>query len=116
MRLSGGDPAALSSGRTGGLSIRVPDAFEATVSSKRVKVEVVARSSNAKPARFSLAYSTAEVGNSGWRAFVASPWFETHSFEWNVPQMKDGHGDFVGILPQTGSTLYVKSLRVEVVA
>jgi hypothetical protein len=114
LRISGGNLLASSAGRTGGLSIRVPDEFESTVSSHRVRVEVVARSAAAGAAKFSTAYSTAEVGNSGWRVFDAGPSFNTHCFEWNVPQMKDGHGDFVGILPQIGDTIDIKSVRVEV--
>jgi hypothetical protein len=113
-RLSGGDPATESSGRTGGYSIRVPDSFETAVSGKRVRVTVVARAAGGGSAEFAVAYSTAEVGNSGWRKQTVGDQFESRAFEWDVPPMINGYGDYVGILAPAGSNgIDVAAVKVE---
>jgi hypothetical protein len=115
LHLSGGDTAAPSGGRTGGFSIRVPDSLEAAASGKRIRVTVSARAAEGEQAEFSLAYSTNEVGNSGWRKFKASSQFETKSFEYDVPTMKKGYGDYVGILPVPGPGVELETLKVEAI-
>jgi hypothetical protein len=115
--LSGGDPNAVSHGLTGGLSIRVPDAFEAAVSGHRVRVKVMARAARGiADAEFSIAYSTADVGNSGWQKMSVGKHFETQSFEWDVPTMVKGNGDYVGILPGQAGAIEVAGLVVCAVA
>lgn len=105
-----------SGGRTDGFSIRVPDSFEAAASGNRVRVTVIARAPRgAEAAEFSLAYSTSEVGNSGWRKFTAGSDFEPKGFEWDVPTMKNGNGDYVGILPADASGLEIELLTVEAI-
>jgi hypothetical protein len=117
LRLSGGDRAdpPTAAGRTGGYSIRVPDNVEAAASGKRVRVTVNARAAHGtETAEFSLAYSTNEVGNSNWRKFTVGHQFEFKSFEFDVPPMTNGNGDYVGILP-AGSGVEVTMLKVEVI-
>jgi hypothetical protein len=105
-----------SSGRTNGFSIRVPDSFEAAASGKRVRVTARVRATqDADAAEFSLAYSTSEVGNSGWRKFTVGREFEPKGFEWDVPPMKKGNGDYVGILPAEASGVDVETLTVEAI-
>jgi hypothetical protein len=100
MRLAGGDPAAVSTGRTSGYGIQVSDALESQASGNPVRVRVVARSLNAAPqSRFALAYSTNEVGNTGWRWQSAVPEWAIFELEYDVPPMKAGRGDFIGLLP-----------------
>lgn len=99
-RVCNDDPAAQSAGRTGGWSIRVPDSLEAAAGGKAVTVSICARAANGGPsAEFSGAYSTNEVGNSGWQRFVAGPGWQLFSFCYNVNPMVNGKGDFIGILP-----------------
>jgi hypothetical protein len=117
LHLSGGDQAALSHGRTGGFSIRVPDSLEAAASGKRVRVTVSARAARGTDAaEFSVAYSTNEVGNSGWRKFTASHQFAPKSFEFDVAIMKNGNGDYVGILPAPGPGVEIATLTVEAIS
>jgi hypothetical protein len=116
LHLSGGDAAAAPIGHTGGLSIRLPDSMEVAASGKRVRVSVIARAPLGHAAEFSVAYSTNEVGNSGWRKFTAGKQFEAKSFEFDVPPMKEGRGDFVGILPGPGSAVEIETLKVEVIS
>jgi hypothetical protein len=116
LHLSGGDRNATSAGRTGGFSIRVPDSIEAAASGERVRVTVNARSARgAGPAEFSLAYSTNEVGNSGWRKFMVGQQFQPMSFEFDVPTMRSGNGDYVGILPAPGPGVEIETLKVEAI-
>jgi hypothetical protein len=105
-----------SAGSTWGYRIRLPDSIEAAASGKRVRVTVNARAvGETKTARFSLCYFTNEVGNSDWRKFTVGDQFEPTTFEYDVPPMKNGNGDFVDILPESGSGVEVTMLRVEVI-
>lgn len=97
--LCNGSPKAGSHGITGGLSIRLPNAVETEASNRHVTIKIVARAANEMQSRFALAYSTNEVGNSGWRWFDATPVWSVYPMEWDVPMMRTGNGDFIGILP-----------------
>ncbi len=99
IRLANGKTDAASRGTTDGYSIRLPDAIEAAASGHHVSVNVVARAAGGARSRFALAYSTNDVGNSGWRWQEAGPEWSIFSMEYDVPVMKKGNGDFVGILP-----------------
>jgi hypothetical protein len=98
-RLIGGDPAATPGGLTGGFTIRVPDAFEHEVSERRVRVQVLARALGGGSTRMAVAYSTADVGNSGWRWFDVANHWAVYELVWDVPKMVNGNGDYVGLLP-----------------
>jgi hypothetical protein len=117
LRLANGDPKAHSAGPTGGYSIRVSDQTELAASGKPVRVLVVARVAAAAPSsRLAVAYSTNEVGNSGWRWFsVGQEWAELE-MDYDVPPMRDGHGDFIGLLPdeQGAPAVEVSAVAVRV--
>ena len=99
LRLAGGSPEASSAGRTEGFCVRVSDAFEREASTRTISVRVLARSADATPARLGIAYSTNEVGNSGWRWREVGPAWEFCELVWNVPKIKNGNGDFIGLMP-----------------
>ena len=100
LRLSGGANDAPSNGVTGGYSIRVPDAFERAASGRNIRITVVARAEGGiAGTRFAAAYSTNEVGNSGWRWFDVTPGWSVFEMTYSVPQMQDGRGDFIALLP-----------------
>lgn len=99
LKLANGDPEAKSSGLTEGFSIRVPETFEREASAKKVRVQVLARSAGHESTRMAIAYSTNDVGNSRWRWREVKPTWSLCKMDWKVPQMKKGHGDFIGILP-----------------
>ena len=101
LRLSGGSHEAASMGLTGGYCIRLPDEIERQASGRRISVKVSARASNGNTARFAIAYSTNEVGNSGWHWFDAGVDWADYSFIYSVNEMKAGNGDFVGLLAGT---------------
>ena len=100
VRLSNGAANAVSSGTTDGYTLRAPDTFEAAASGRRIAVSVIARAADAPKSRFAMAYSTNDVGNSGWRWQDAGPDWALHTFEYDVPVMNRGNGDFIGILPE----------------
>ena len=115
--LSGGDSNAVPHGVTGGCSVRVPESFEAAVSGLRVRVKVMARAAGGLgDAELSLAYSTNDVGNSGWQSRSVGQTFETVSFEWDVPPMINGNGDYVGILPGQAGAIEIAGIAVFAIA
>jgi hypothetical protein len=98
--LAGGRPDAKSLGLTEGLSIMLPSEFEQEASGNTVRVEVCARAARgADEAAFSVAYSTNEVGNSGWHQFKAGPFWQIFGFQYVVRPMVLGNGDYIGLLP-----------------
>jgi hypothetical protein len=99
--LANGKTDAASHGPIEGYSIRLPDTIEAAASGRLVSVNVVARAAGSAQSRFALAYSTNEVGNSGWRFQSAGPEWSVFTMEYDVPVMKKGNSDFVGILPDS---------------
>jgi len=107
LRLSDGSSIAKSGGMTGGYSLRVPDEFEAAASGKTITVTAVARAA-AATTRFALAYSTNEVGNSGWRWFDATTEWSAFEMSYAVPKMKAGKGDFIGLLAGPAGTAAVE--------
>lgn len=119
MLITSAEDSPNSGGRTQGVHVQVPDALELAASGNRVKVTVVAKKAEENGANeFAVAYSTAEVGNSGWRRFEPTADFETFTFEYNVNPMREGRGDFVGIWADTsaqGAGIVVQSLTVEVI-
>ena len=114
--LTNGNPNVISSGATGGYSIRLPDAIEAAASGHHIVVSVIARAAQNNQSRFALAYSTNEVGNSGWRWFNAGEEWSIHTMEYDVPVMKNGNSDFVGILVesegQPGTEFYFLTIAI----
>ncbi|MFN7056960.1 hypothetical protein [Hyphomonas sp.] len=109
--LSGVLDGPVSGGRTGGASFPVPEAVEMAASGNLVRIHVVV-SSEADGVAF-LAYSTNEVGNSGWMSFPVSREEKVTTLEYDVSAMNLGNGDFIGIDPN-GHTLTVKLIAVEV--
>lgn len=100
LRLAGAPPEAGSAGPTGGFSIQVSDEFERAVSGNQLVLKVVARAEpGAGSTRFAVAYSTNEVGNSGWRWLDVGPEWSTYEVRYGVAEMVNGNGDFIGLLP-----------------
>ena len=89
-----------SSGRTGGVSLRLPDEFERAFSGSLIEVSVDAYAFEI-PNSISVAYSTNEVGNSRWQTFNLSRTNQTYSFEYRIRKKIDGKGDYIGLLPNS---------------
>lgn len=82
------------SGSAGPIHFRIDSEFERSASGNRIVVTVLARSSTAR--KISVAYSTSDVGNSGWQTFDLAPEWRAYVFEYDVPSMRAGNGDYVG--------------------
>ena len=102
LALADGAVDAQSAGPTHGYSLKVPDEVEKAASGNKITVQAIARATTGAESRFALAYSTNEVGNSGWRWFTVGEGWSIIAFEYAVPPMIKGNGDFIGIL--AGST------------
>ena len=113
-QISGVPEAAPSTGSTGGVSIRLPPATEAQVSGQRVQVTVRAFSPESG-ALMGLAYSTNEVGNSGWQRFMLSTEPRDYVFAYNVPPSQGGNGDYLGFRSYGGGVVLVVGYKLEVV-
>ncbi|MGP9788663.1 LysM peptidoglycan-binding domain-containing protein [Roseinatronobacter sp. NSM] len=115
--LSGHVENAGAGGQTGGAFIRLSDAFEEAASGNRIRIEITA--TGPEGGTIAAAYSTAEVGNSGWRTLPVGPEPTVTSFEYNVPPMVNGNGDFLGIQPDpenTGASVTMLSIRLDVLS
>lgn len=116
---SGFDKLPSSGGVTGGAYLTLTGEQEKRLSGKSARIEVIAAlPAGAAPHKFAIAYSTAEVGNSGWRPFeVQTSEPQVFGFDWPVPASPNpGRGnDFIGILGDfegRGRALEVREIRV----
>lgn len=106
---------AESTGWTGGVSVRLSPAQEAAASGHTVKVTVRAFSPD-PGAILGVAYSTAEVGNSGWQQFPLTTAPADYTIGYDVAPMKEGNGDFIGFRSYGASTVHIVGYAVEVAA
>jgi len=88
-----------STGRTNGVNIELDSETEAKSSGRPITVTLTVKSADATQSSFAAAYSTAQVGNSGWRELEAGPDFSDVSFTYDVPARLDPGNDYIGILP-----------------
>jgi hypothetical protein len=100
------------SGNTSGASIAIPNFNEIDLSGKTLSVTVSAKSSSGEAAPFTVAYSTARKGNSGWQEFVAGSDFKDFTFEYLIPTGVDERPDFVGISVPEGATIDVNKVSI----
>ncbi|MCO6185536.1 LysM peptidoglycan-binding domain-containing protein [Rhizobium sp. L1K21] len=112
-----GNVEKASPGGKPGLSVAVSPGFEKAASGKKIKVTIDVTAK--EDGTISAAYSTADVGNSGWQSLPVKAGENTVSFEYDVPAMKNGGGDYLGILPDPegkGQSIDVTSVKFDVVS
>ena len=97
--VSGVAPKAAPGGTTQGAYFVIDENTETELSGKTIIVKVLARSATDAGTDMKVAYSTAEVGNSGWRTFTLTNQYQTFEFTYDVPAMKNGKKDYIGVLP-----------------
>jgi len=78
-------------------------------------VQVLAKSANAAPTRLAIAYSTNEVGNSGWHWRDVGPDWAICELVWHVPKMHKGNGDFIGLRPFGAPGVEIHSVSASIV-
>jgi hypothetical protein len=113
--ISGVSADADSRGRTTGVSFRLPDAFETQASGANVRVTVRALSPTAGD-RLGVAYSTAEVGNSGWRNFELTQTAADYFFDYQVPPLAEGNGDYLGFRSYGDGVVQILGYRTEIIS
>jgi len=104
---------------TQGAYVVIPKPQVMEQSGKTVLVTIEA----AKPkengtSEFAVAFSTAEVGNSGWKKFTPTENFTSYMFKYEVPKCKKCNQDFIGVWADTkgsGKGLLVKSVSVKTI-
>ena len=106
-----------SSGTTGGAYLTIPERIALGFANKRIKVTVYAKqpSSNASSS-FAVAYSTSDVGNSGWQSFTPTTSWAPYSFVYDVPVPNAGGTDFLGIWADTsnsGKSILIDNIVIE---
>ena len=78
-------------------------------------MKVVAKSAIDRPTRVGIVYSTNKVGNSGWQWHVVGPTWAVCEFEWNVPELVNGGGDYIGLMPDEADAPAVEIRSVSAV-
>lgn len=109
-RLIGRGGGASSGGHTSGAFFTIAGEAEALASGQSVRIEVELRGSQGQV--LPVAYSTADVGNSGWQEFTLSGAREWVSFDYAVNPMREGNNDYLGILPAEGEDVLLYRVRV----
>lgn len=113
-QISGVPDAALSAGLTDGVSIKLPEGVEQQASGARVQI-VVRASSSSDDGLLGVAYSTNDVGNSGWQRFRLSTRPRDYVFTYSAPLLQEGGGDYIGFRSYGDGTVYVWGYHVEMI-
>jgi hypothetical protein len=101
-------------GRTQGVSLELPDDLEQTLAGHRIAVTLIARSNSDTPT-IRAAYSTNDVGNSGWRDLSLTPEYMAVSFNFNVPPADRGQGEYLGMLPPATGEAEIAFVAISIV-
>jgi hypothetical protein len=101
-----------STGMTDGASFQVSPEIESEVSGRVIKIHLVVASE--QPGQAFVAYSTSDVGNSGWMTFDVTPEGGVTTLQFAVPVMQNPGADFIGLDPN-GLALSIKAIVLEVV-
>lgn len=109
-------------GETGGAGdtgyLTIPEPLALLFAGQKCLISVIAKqgSGSASP-EFGLAYSTSDVGNSGWSRFTPTTAFVKYSFEYELPLPNSGGTDFLIINPDMsggGGTLIIDHVQVTI--
>lgn len=114
LRLSGNVEGATSAGRTAGISFTLPPEIERQASGKTATITIVGTSE--KKTAIQIAYSTNEVGNTGWRTLEVGGASDSQPFTFRVPPAVNYMGDFIGILPDpqgSGNAILLEAIRLK---
>ncbi|MDH2296008.1 hypothetical protein [Cobetia sp. 1AS1] len=102
---SGSNPS--SGGATGGVNAQISESMAQNFSEKRIRVTGYAKrfpTDSQASSEFAVAYSTAEVGNSGWQRFPVEDNWTLFEFLWDVPGANNGGADYLGIWGDTSNS------------
>ena len=109
--LSGLGGGSGSGGHTSGAFFTIEGQSEAMASGKTIAIR--AQVEGAAGTVLPVAYSTADVGNSGWQEFTLSGEREWITFNYSVPEMNAGNGDYLGFMPGDGVEIRLFQVVIE---
>lgn len=102
-------------GPTDGASLQIKPPLATDLVGKRIRVTISARApEQGPPAPFAVAYSSADVGTSGWVVFTPTKEFDDYAFEYQVPATV-GTAQYVGIwsdISGRGAPLAVRAISI----
>lgn len=103
------------SGATEGASVQIKPELAGNLVGKHIRLTISARAPDqGTPSPFAVAYSTANVGSSGWVVFTPTKEFDDYSFDFTVPATV-GSAQYVGIwsdISGRGAPLAVRVITV----
>lgn len=99
-------------GMTSGAAFVLGPELEEQIAGHAVRVKVLARS-DVEGAKLLAAYSTNEVGNSGWQEYDLSSSFEEYSFPMKIQPTNKGRNDYLGLMAPSGEVI-VAAAGVEI--
>lgn len=108
---------SLTTGNGETIYITIPERLALMFANQTVTVSVIAKSGAVVPSKFALAYSTSDVGNSGWIEFTPTSSWEKYSFEYFVPHPSSGSTDFLIINPDVdgaGGEIYLDDVIISI--
>lgn len=102
-----------SSGIPGGAYIAIPEQVALVFAGRRIVVGCYAKTpSSGGASKFSIAYSTNDVGNSGWREFTPTTSWANYTFTYDVPVPLTGGSDYLGIQGFTDGDIYIDNVFI----
>ena len=108
-----------STGSTTGSSIAIPEEIALQFGGKRIRVTIYAKQPTTNAAdEFAVAYSTSEVGNSGWQKFSPGTSWAPYTFIYDVPAPAAGGADYLGVWADTshnGLSVLIDNVVIEIV-
>lgn len=102
-----------SGGFTDGAYIRLGTNLETAIGGKTIKVSFVAKSDTLSSASLMAAYSTADVGNSGWVDFQITNVPSEYSFTYDVAEPIDFRGDYIGFVPGVDGGIELTEVSIQ---
>jgi len=102
-------------GSTDGASVEIKPPLATDLAGKRIRVTISARAPDeGTPVPFAAAYSSANVGTSGWIVFTPTKEFDDYAFEYQVPATV-GTAQYVGVwsdISGRGAPLAVRTISI----
>ena len=101
-------------GTTGAVYFAIPEEIALSFGGRKILITCYAKAATSSGASsFQIAYSTNEVGNSGFSSFTPTTSWQVFAFTYDVPDPVNGGTDFIGIQGDGSSgVLYVDNVAV----
>lgn len=101
-------------GTTGAVYFAIPEEIALSFGGRKILITCYAKAATSSGASsFQMAYSTNEVGNSGFSSFTPTTSWQPFAFTYDVPDPVNGGTDFIGIQGDGSSgVLYVDNVAI----